>query len=175
MSIFELGDAIYDTVFFGKGTAKKEAENIEKAGQAYQKQMEDIAAKTKSAKDLYQEGRETAAMTANDKAGLAMKNAKAASMQQSGSKLLSAIQGAEAANKATQEGFDTASQNAANMAAGIQSQKNAALQAGAQGAFEGATKAAGLRTDAAQKAAQGFRQSVQNVGSWIQGMNKNKE
>lgn len=156
----DLGEGIYDTITGGRGTTKESAEEIEKASQQYKQQMEDIAKNTKSAKELYQEGKETASAAANNKAGIAAKNAKAAAMQQSGSKLLSAIQGAEAANKASQEGYDTTAAQAAGLAGQTQAQKNAALQSGAQAAYEGATSAAKLRADQAMRQSESQRQAA---------------
>lgn len=161
----DLGEGIYDTITGGRGTTKKSAEEIEKAGQQYKQQMEDIAKNTKSAKELYQEGKETASAAANNKAGIAAKNAKAAAMQQSGSKLLSAIQGAEAANKASQEGYDTTAAQAAGLAGQTQAQKNAALQSGAQAAYEGATSAAKLRADQAMRQSEANKNATSAVMS----------
>ena len=164
-SIWDIGDYLWDTFSGGKGTTDKSAEEIEKAGQQYKQQMEDIAKNTKSAKELYQEGKETAAATANNKAGIAAKNAKAAAMQQSGSKLLSAIQGAEAANTASQEGYDTTAAQAAGLAGQTQAQKNAALQSGAQAAYEGATSAATLRAQQAQERSARDKQLIGSLGA----------
>ena len=161
----DLGEGIYDTITGGRGTTNKSAEEIEKAGQQYKQQMEDIAKNTKSAKELYQEGKETASASANNKAGLAMKNAKAASMMNSGSKLLSAIQGAEAANKAGQEGYDTTAAQAAGLAGQTQAQKNAALQSGAQAAYEGATSAAKMRAEQAMRQSEANKNAIGNTMS----------
>lgn len=161
----DMGTGIYDTITGGRGTTRESAEKIEKASQRYKQQMEDIAKNTKSAKELYQEGKETAAAAANNKAGIAAKNAKAAAMQQSGSKLLSAIQGAEAANKASQEGYDTTAAQAAGLAGQTQAQKNAALQSGAQAAYEGATSAAKMRAEQAQRQVESDKNAASNIGS----------
>ena len=159
----DVGEGIYDTITGGRGTTKESAEEIEKASQQYKQQMEDIAKNTKSAKELYQEGKETASAAANNKAGIAAKNAKAAAMQNSGSKLLSAIQGAEAANKASQEGYDTTATQAAGLAGQTQAQKNAALQSGAQAAYGGATTAAKLRAEQAMRQAEANKSATSNV------------
>lgn len=161
----DVGEGIYDTITGGRGTTKESAEEIEKASQQYKQQMEDIAKNTKSAKELYQEGKETAAAAANNKAGIAAKNAKAAAMQNSGSKLLSAIQGAEAANKASQEGYDTTAAQAAGLAGQTQAQKNAALQSGAQAAYEGATSAAKMRAEQAQERSAKDKQLIGQLGT----------
>ena len=160
----DLGEGLYDTITGGRGTTRESAEDIEKASQQYKQQMEDIAKNTKSAKELYQEGKETAAAAANNKAGIAAKNAKAAAMQNSGSKLLSAIQGAEAANKASQEGYDTTAAQAAGLAGQTQAQKNSALQSGAQAAYEGATTAAKMRADQAIRQSEAERNAASNIG-----------
>ena len=164
-SIWDITDYLWDTFSYGKGTTDKSAEEIENAGKAYQKQMADIAKNTKSAKELYQEGKETAAASANNKAGIAAKNAKAASMMNSGSKLLSAIQGAEAANKASQEGYDTTAAQAAGLAGQSQAQKNAALQSGAQAAYEGATSAAKMKAQQAQERSANDKRLISSLGA----------
>ena len=103
------------------------------AGEAYKTATENISSyldeanKTaqgmrKSEKDLQQEGKEYASAAANNKAGIAKRNAKAASMQQTGSKLMSAIQGAQGAVDAATQGYDTAASESATRAA---SQNNA--------------------------------------------------
>ena len=164
-SLWDVADYLWDTFSYGKGTTDKSAEEIENAGKAYQKQMADIAKSTKSAKELYQEGKETAAASANNKAGIAAKNAKAASMMNSGSKLLSAIQGAEAANKASQEGYDTTAAQAAGLAGQSQAQKNAALQSGAQAAYEGATSAAKMKAQQAQERSANDKRLISSLGA----------
>ena len=172
----DLGEGLYDTITGGRGTTRESAEEIEKASQQYKQQMEDIARNTKSAKELYQEGKETASAAANNKAGLAAKNAKAASMMNSGSKLLSAIQGAEAANKASQEGYDTTAAQAAGLAGATQAQKNAALQSGAQAAYEGATSAAKLRAEQAQRQAEAERNAASNIGgAFLKSLDKEED
>lgn len=163
-SIYDITDYLWDNFSSGKGTTDKSASEIEEAGKAYQQQMADIAKNTKSAKELYQEGKETASAAANNKAGLAMKNAKAASMMNSGSKLLSAIQGAEAANQASQEGYDTTAAQAAGLAGQTQAQKNAALQSGAQAAYEGTVNAAKLRAEQAQNRTANELNAASNIG-----------
>lgn len=173
MSIFDFGEYIYDTITGGKGTTDEAAENIQEAGKQYEAKMADIAKNTKSAKELYNEGKETASAQANNKAGLAMKNAKAASMQQSGSKLLSAIQGAEAANKATQEGYDTASTQAANLGANIQSEKNAALAGAAKGAYDAVAASEQMKAQQAQNRATADKNRMAQIGSaFLQGLSK---
>lgn len=100
-------------------TAKKFYEEGETAAQEY---LDKIDTSRSSASDLYKEGREVAGQVASDKAGIAKKEAKAASAMQGGSKLMNAIQGSQAAVDATQKGFDETVTNAAGLAA---SQENA--------------------------------------------------
>lgn len=107
--------------------AQANANNYLEAGktkaQAY---LDAVDTSRKSAKELYAEGREIAGTAAVDKAGIAKKQAKAASSMAGASKLFGAIQGAQAATDAVQRGYDEAAQNAASMA---QSQENAEKQA----------------------------------------------
>ena len=81
--------------------------------------VEAAQAKRKSLKEIGAEGKEAAATEASNKAGIAKKNAKAAAMQNSGSRLMSAIQGAQAANDAVSSGFDAAAARNTAMAQGI--------------------------------------------------------
>lgn len=74
--------------------------------------------KLSDAEDLYNKGRAAAGVSAADKAGIAKKQAKAAASMNNASKAMAAIQGAQAATDAVQQGYDTASQNAAAMQAG---------------------------------------------------------
>lgn len=76
-------------------------------------------AKRKSVKEIGAEGKEAAATEASNKAGIAKRNAKAAAMQTSGSKLMSAIQGAQAANDAVSSGFDASAARNTSMAQAI--------------------------------------------------------
>ena len=85
----------------------------------YAKDVEAAQAKRKSLKEIGAEGKEAAATEASNKAGIAKKNAKAAAMQNSGSKLMSAIQGAQAANDAVSSGFDAAAARNTAMAQSI--------------------------------------------------------
>ena len=82
-------------------------------------ETEAAEATRKSDKELTAEGREAASATANNKAGLAKRNAKAAAMQTSGSKLMSAIQAAQGAVDASTAGYDEASSEHANRAASL--------------------------------------------------------
>lgn len=80
------------------------------------------------AEDLYKKGRAAAGVSAADKAGIAKKQAKAAASMNNASKTMSAIQGAQAATDAVQQGYDTASQNAASMQAGQEARNLAKAQ-----------------------------------------------
>lgn len=82
-------------------------------------ETEAAEATRKSDKELTAEGKEAASATANNKAGLAKRNAKAAAMQTSGSKLMSAIQAAQGAVDASTAGYDEASSEHANRAAAL--------------------------------------------------------
>lgn len=85
----------------------------------YAKDVADAQAKRKSLKEIGAEGKEAAATEASNKAGIAKRNAKAAAMQTSGSKLMSAIQGAQAANDAVSSGFDASAARNTAMAQSI--------------------------------------------------------
>ena len=171
MTFFELGDYLYDTITGGKKTTDRSVEEIKKAGKQYESEMADIAKNTKSAKELYQEGKEAAAAAANNEAGIAAKNAKATSMQISGSKLLSAIQGAEAANKATQEGYNSTASNIADLGAGIQSEKNAALANAAKGKYDAIIESMGMKAKQAQERSNTDKSRLAQLGAaFIQGL-----
>lgn len=164
-------DYVIDSITGGQRTTDISARDIENAGEQYKADIEDIVKNTKSAKDLYNEGKDVASAAANNKAGLAMRNAKAASMMNSGSKLISAIQGAQAATDAATEGYDTSAANAANLASGIQANKNAQLQNAAQGRLETATNAAQMRAKQAQDRANNDNRNIASLGAaFIQGL-----
>lgn len=118
------------------------AAKMKAATDNYNTSVNDALASRKSVKDLNAEGKEIAATQANNKAGIAKKNAKAAAMQTNGSKLMAAIQGAQGAVDASQSGYDTAASNAMNMA---QAQNNADIQ--------NKINAAGTALNAAQNSA----------------------
>lgn len=86
------------------------------------------ATKLSDAEGLYKEGRAAAGVSASDKAGIAKRQAKAAASMNNASKAMSAIQGAQAATDAVQQGYDTASQNAASMQAGQEAKNLAKAQ-----------------------------------------------
>lgn len=106
---------------------QSEATNIAKG--AADKATETVdAVKLSDAEDLYNKGRAAAGVSAADKAGIAKKQAKAAASMNNASKAMSAIQGAQAATDAVQQGYDTAAQNAASMQAGQESKELAKAQ-----------------------------------------------
>lgn len=98
-----------------KGAAEKASETVD-------------AVKLSDAEDLYNKGRAAAGVSAADKAGIAKRQAKAAASMNNASKAMSAIQGAQAATDAVQQGYDTASQNAASMQAGQEAKELAKAQ-----------------------------------------------
>lgn len=106
---------------------QKEASRLSKdaSGRA---QAEVDSVNISDAEDLYKKGRAAAGVSAADKAGIAKKQAKAAASMNNASKTMSAIQGAQAATDAVQQGYDTASQNAASMQAGQEAKNLAKAQ-----------------------------------------------
>ena len=99
-----------------------------------------------NASQLYQQGREVAAQNANDKAGIAKRQAKAASAMGGGSRLFNAIQGAQAATDAATQGYDTAASQAAGLAA---SQEGAKASGKASAELNAAATKANNTTSAA--------------------------
>lgn len=130
-SIFEdIWDGVTDYFSGGRESTRDYEEEMEKAQADYEASMKGISdtyasdvaaaqAKRKSLKQIGAEGKEAAATEASNKAGLAKRNAKAAAMQTSGSKLMSAIQGAQAANDAVSSGFDASAARNTSMAQAI--------------------------------------------------------
>ena len=106
---------------------QSEATNIAKGASQNASETVD-AVKLSDAEDLYNKGRAAAGVSAADKAGIAKRQAKAASSMNNASKAMSAIQGAQAATDAVQQGYDTASQNAAAMQAGQEAKELAKAQ-----------------------------------------------
>ena len=165
-SLWDIGANIWDSITGGRASSedyenalRKNAADYDAAMSTANKQYEqDVAnalAKQKSAKELYAEGKETASAAASNKAGLAKRNAKAASMQTNGSKLMAAIQGAQAATDAATEGFD---ENASNAAAMGHAQNVAlvnSLQSAAENKRKNAQDIAAAKMDAGNAAAKG--------------------
>lgn len=179
-SIWDFGENFYGILTGGKSSARKAASTISDAEKKANAQLaaDTEAAKSnlKSSKELYQLGKETASAQAGNKAGIAKKNAKAAAMQSGGSRLMSAIQGAEAANAASQEGFDTG----ANQAMGLEAQNQqnrynadiAAAQQKAANTMAAANAKANVYNQQAQSDANKRSQLIQ-TGAYLFGGKKN--
>lgn len=130
-SIFDdIWDGVTDYFSGGKESTRDYIKNMLIAQGIYDASMNDVRntyandveaaqAKRKSLEEIGAEGKEAAATEASNKAGIAKRNAKAAAMQNSGSRLMSAIQGAQAANDAVSSGFDAAAARNTAMAQGI--------------------------------------------------------
>ncbi len=165
MSIFDIGDNLMDFLSGGRSSSRDYEKEISRASEDYKTSMNDISNTyntdvanamklQKSTKELYNEGKEQASAAASNKAGLAKRNAKAATMQTNGSKLMAAIQGAQSATDAATQGYDESAQSAAGMAqAQNQAQINQALNAASNKANL-AQQAASTKYDAAKSAAQ---------------------
>lgn len=114
---------IFDTLgdWFGTGTSTDytkqalllNALNAQKA----QEDIDSVDTKTDDVRTLSNKAREAAGQAAGDKAGIAKKQAKAASAMQGGSRLLNAINASSAAANAATEGYDEAQQRAMNLEA----------------------------------------------------------
>ena len=85
-----------------------------------QKEIDSVDTKTDDVRTLSNKARETAGQVAGDKAGIAKKQAKAASAMQGGSRLMNAINAASAASNAATEGYDEAQSRAMNLEASRQ-------------------------------------------------------
>lgn len=85
-----------------------------------QKEIDKVDTKTDDVRALSNKARETAGQQAGDKAGIAKKQAKAASAMQGGSRLMNAINAASAASNAATEGYDEAQNRAMNLEASRQ-------------------------------------------------------
>jgi len=158
-------DYIVDTFTGGLASTNKARDKIEQAGKEYESEMKDIAKNTKDAKQLYQEGKEVASAAANNKAGIAQRNAKASAMQNSGSRLMSAIQGAQAASDASRAGYDETASNAAGLGAQTQNMKNQMLAQGTQGKYNAALESAGMKANQAQRRVENLARGVASLGS----------
>lgn len=158
-------DYIVDTFTFGKASSNKARKEIEEAGAEYDAAMKDIAKNTKSAKELYSEGKEVAGAQAGNKAGIAKRNAKAAAMQGSGSKLMSAIQGAQGAVDASTQGFDEGASNAAALAQSQQALQNQLAAQGAEAKYKSKVAAAQERADQANRRVASNASTAATIGS----------
>lgn len=85
-----------------------------------QEDIDSVDTKTDDVRTLANKARETAGQAAGDKAGIAKKQAKAASAMQGGSRLLNAINASSAAANAATEGYDEAQSRAMNLEASRQ-------------------------------------------------------
>ena len=118
---------IFDSIgewFGGAGTSTDytkqalllNALNAQKA----QEEIDSVDTKTDDVRTLSNKAREAAGQAAGDKAGIAKKQAKAASAMQGGSRLMNAINAASAASNAATEGYDEAQSRAMNLEASRQ-------------------------------------------------------
>lgn len=117
---------IFDSIgdWFGTGTSTDytkqalllNALNAQKA----QEDIDSVDTKTDDVRTLSNKAREAAGQAAGDKAGIAKKQAKAASAMQGGSRLLNAINASSAAANAATEGYDEAQSRAMNLEASRQ-------------------------------------------------------
>lgn len=117
---------IFDSIgdWFGTGTSTDYTKqalllNALNANKA-QEEIDSVDTKTDDVRALSNKARETAGQAAGDKAGIAKKQAKAASAMQGGSRLLNAINASSAAANAATEGYDEAQQRAMNIEASRQ-------------------------------------------------------
>lgn len=117
---------IFDSIgdWFGTGTSTDYTKqalllNALNANEA-QKEIDSVDTKTDDVRTLSNKARETAGQAAGDKAGIAKKQAKAASAMQGGSRLMNAINAASAASNAATEGYDEAQNRAMNLEASRQ-------------------------------------------------------
>lgn len=85
-----------------------------------QEEIDSVDTKTDDVRTLSNKAREAAGQAAGDKAGIAKKQAKAASAMQGGSRLLNAINASSAAANAATEGYDEAQSRAMNLEASRQ-------------------------------------------------------
>lgn len=141
-------DEAYSVAKSDYDTAMKEASDAYGVSmqelQDYLKSENEAAeAMRKSDKELTAEGKEAASAAANNKAGIAKRNAKAAAMQTSGSKLMAAIQGAQGAVDASTQGYDESASEHANRAANLN-------QAAITNKMNQANQMAGLMSDTAK-------------------------
>lgn len=166
--------SIYDNNFWetigdlftgGYVTGKKASKAIQNAGNEYSQSLKDIAANTKGAKELYKAGKEAASSAANNKAGIAKRNAKAAAMQSGGSRLMAAIQGAQGAVDASTDGYDSAASNYAALEGNVQSQKNQALSNAAAAKYQSIVDAATNQANAASNRSKFLQSTGSNLSN----------
>lgn len=170
-SIFgDIWKGIEDTLTGGRSSAREYEDEIARQQRDYDAQIaqskkdyenaiKEAESKRKDTKQLYQEGKEVASAAAGNKAGLAKKNAAAAAMQGTGSRLMSAIQGAQAASDAASEGFDSTAGTAASMSQMTNAQAIQNAQNAAQNRLNAETSAAQNRFNAGTTAATNIKNS----------------
>lgn len=123
-NIKNTGASWWDKLTDWLGFTTKQTDAIRTNAAKYAAQMLDEAnTTTDDVETLYNKGRSAAGVAANDKAGIAKKQATAAAKMGNASKLQAAIAGANAANDAVQQGYDETANQAAAMEASRQQQQ----------------------------------------------------
>lgn len=123
-NIKNTGASWWDKLTDWLGFTTKQTDAIRTNAAKYAAQILDEAnTTTDDVETLYNKGRSTAGVAANDKAGIAKKQATAAAKMGNASKLQAAIAGANAANDAVQQGYDETANQAAAMEASRQQQQ----------------------------------------------------
>lgn len=152
----------------------KATKDLEEGKSKAQSYLDAVDTTRKTAEQLYNEGRGVAGQAAVDKAGIAKREAKAASTMAGASKLFGAIQGAQAATDAVIQGYDEAAQSAASTAQAQEAaQKEAEMQkATSQAALESGT--AQQKASTALNAGQMRSNSAQQTGSTLSGTSFNQ-
>lgn len=107
-------------------TNNKTNEILDKGAQEANAKLQEGMDQLGSAKELYKEGKDVAGAAANNKAGIAKKQAKAAASMNNVSKTQAALMGAQAANDAATAQYGETANAAANLEA---SGRNAVMQA----------------------------------------------
>ena len=119
-------------LFTNKGTQ----EALTNASNKYSEDMDKINKDMKTTEQLYNEGASVAGQQANNKAGIAKKQSKAAAAMANAPKAQQALISSQMANDAATTGFDEAAQNATNLASSIESDKIANKRNAAQNAYD---------------------------------------
>ena len=123
-NIKNTGASWWDKLTDWLGFTTKQTDAIRTNAAKYAAQVLDEAnTTTDDVETLYNKGRSAAGVAANDKAGIAKKQATAAAKMGNASKLQAAIAGANAANDAVQQGYDETANQAAAMEASRQQQQ----------------------------------------------------
>lgn len=109
------------------------SEILKNAGISANNTLKNVDTSRKTVSQLYNEGNEAAGQAAANKAGIAKREAKAAASMNGAGKLASAVQGAQAATDAVQNGYDSTVGQAASLSASQDNaQKSAAQQLATQ-------------------------------------------